>query len=255
MKKIIILIVLFFTIFNLLGQTCGEVKYTFTTNIAYEYIEQYEMKFNNKESYCNEVNIKYLKGGQKSINEGGGVVSGFIVPRKNLNSKFYYNTKINFYFRDNFIDVDILVKEEKHLWNWKMYKETKQIKGYKCQKATIQFRGRSYIAWFTNEIPTSFGPWKFQGLSGLILEIYDTDNYFHITVDDVKVSKKYCTIKIDKKQFKSAISVNEYLEKRKALLEEELKKITSKMPKGFTIPKKDEDCTECINGIEIFNKK
>ena len=49
------------------------------------------------------------------------------------------------------------------------------ILGYTCHKATTRFRGRDYVAWYTEEIPLSYGPYKFRGLPGLITCIYDKD--------------------------------------------------------------------------------
>lgn len=64
---------------------------------------------------------------------------------------------------------------------WKILNETKKIGNFECTKATCNFRGRNYTAWFSLKIPLPFGPWKLQGLPGLILEAYDTDKeiYFY----------------------------------------------------------------------------
>lgn len=51
------------------------------------------------------------------------------------------------------------------------------ILGYTCKMATTFFRGRSYTAWFTPDIPISDGPYKFRGLPGLILMIYDSQGF------------------------------------------------------------------------------
>ena len=67
------------------------------------------------------------------------------------------------------------VKENATKHNWKIHKETKKIGKYTCTKATMFFRGRDYTVWFTFAIPVSYGPWKLNGLPGLILEAYDTD--------------------------------------------------------------------------------
>ncbi len=55
---------------------------------------------------------------------------------------------------------------------------TDSIMGYDCRKATVEFAGRSYTAWFTPEIPLPFGPYKFGGLPGLILKIEDAERQF-----------------------------------------------------------------------------
>lgn len=52
------------------------------------------------------------------------------------------------------------------------------ILGYECGKATAEFAGRRYTAWFTPEIPLPFGPYKFGDLPGLILKIEDSERQF-----------------------------------------------------------------------------
>lgn len=66
---------------------------------------------------------------------------------------------------------------------WNLTDETKEILGYKCKSATCKFRGRDYVAWYTDEIPVADGPWKFGGLPGFIMEVYDVKkNYSFICV-------------------------------------------------------------------------
>ncbi|HKL34884.1 MAG TPA: GLPGLI family protein [Salegentibacter sp.] len=61
---------------------------------------------------------------------------------------------------------------------WEILPETKEISGFKVQKAKTNFAGRNYIAWFTSEIPISDGPYKFNGLPGLIVKIADENEYY-----------------------------------------------------------------------------
>ncbi|WP_212004997.1 GLPGLI family protein [Chitinophaga sp. HK235] len=70
-----------------------------------------------------------------------------------------------------------LIKDASEKTNWIVGKETKQLLGYTAQMATGMVKGRKYTVWFTTDIPASFGPWKLQGLPGLILEAHD-DHYF-----------------------------------------------------------------------------
>lgn len=52
------------------------------------------------------------------------------------------------------------------------------ILDYECQEATTEFAGRKYKAWFTGELPLSYGPYKFGGLPGLILRIQDNEGQY-----------------------------------------------------------------------------
>lgn len=61
---------------------------------------------------------------------------------------------------------------------WDITPDTATVLGYLCTKATTSFRGRTYNAWFTTEIPITEGPWKLYGLPGLILKAETTDGLF-----------------------------------------------------------------------------
>lgn len=63
------------------------------------------------------------------------------------------------------------------VWNFSD-EDTDPIMGYDCRKATAEFAGRSYTAWFTPEIPLPFGPYKFGRLPGLILKLEDAEQQY-----------------------------------------------------------------------------
>lgn len=77
-------------------------------------------------------------------------------------------------------------EDEKDLLEWEILPETGNIQGYESQKAMTEFRGREYTAWFTSEIPISDGPYKFQGLPGLILQIGDSENQYIFELTEFK---------------------------------------------------------------------
>jgi len=66
-----------------------------------------------------------------------------------------------------------IIEENIPEMNWKIESDTSTILSYQCQKATTTFRGRKYEAWFTPDIASNIGPWKFGGLPGLILKVND----------------------------------------------------------------------------------
>jgi GLPGLI family protein len=68
-----------------------------------------------------------------------------------------------------------LIEEQMPVINWKISNDTASFSGLHCQKATGHFKGRDYTAWFCPDLPFHSGPWKLNGLPGLIVEAYDTN--------------------------------------------------------------------------------
>jgi GLPGLI family protein len=68
--------------------------------------------------------------------------------------------------------------EQWPLMKWTLTSETLTILGHRCQKATCHFRGRDFVAWFAADVPIKGGPWKFGGLPGCILKVYDTQHLY-----------------------------------------------------------------------------
>ncbi len=92
-----------------------------------------------------------------------------------------------------------IYKEDKNLFKWQLLEESKTINGFKCLKASLQFAGRNYIAWYTKDIPISEGPYKFNGLPGLIVNISDSRDHYNYRLTKVEESKS--TLFFDKKNF------------------------------------------------------
>lgn len=96
----------------------------------------------------------------------------------------------NFFFKEENISIQ---------WNI-IDKDTMTVCGYPCKKATTSYAGRTWIAWFSEDLPISCGPWKLSGLPGLILSASDSENYFKFSCVGMeqtmclpwKVSSKHC---------------------------------------------------------------
>lgn len=129
------------------------------------------------------------------------------------------------------------VKEEIGLINWKIENEFKEYGLYHCQKATCLFRGRFYTAWFTTEIPVSFGPWKFNGLPGLILEIFDSEHEVMFQLMSIELQNLNKEVKVP--SIGNEVSLKEYIKKALPITREEAEDmariVSSKSPQGSTI--------------------
>ncbi len=152
---------------------------------------------------------------------------GYSVYRED--SKIYFTSNINH---------DFFTFENTYL-NWDTHhKETKTILGYTCNKATVKFGKRVYTAWYTKEIPISEGPYRFKGLTGLILEVGDANKYHFFTA--IGIEKK--EVEIVPIQKGIPVTREQYIKKR-----EEFK--SNPYPQSKTLTKERRD-----QMIEAFQK-
>ena len=76
---------------------------------------------------------------------------------------------------------------------WTMVEDsTANVLGYECIMAESDYHGRHWKAWFTPEIPMSFGPWKLHGLPGLILKA-EADGGFSFMATGLEHSDRIIT--------------------------------------------------------------
>jgi GLPGLI family protein len=102
------------------------------------------------------------------------------------------------------------IEEDIPILDWKLQPETKVIADLSCQKASASYKGRNYTAWFTNKIPYRTGPWKFSGLPGLILEVYDEKkevqfnfvSFYTPNSDPISIGESKNTVKITAERYK-----------------------------------------------------
>jgi len=70
--------------------------------------------------------------------------------------------------------------------DWKISGDTATFGGLHCQKANGHFKGRDYIAWFCPDLPVHAGPWKLNGLPGVIVDARDLKNEVIFKFDGVE---------------------------------------------------------------------
>ena len=92
--------------------------------------------------------------------------------------------KITKYFSiddETFSTVETLPKFE-----WIISEQLKKIDTTQCQLASLNYKGRKWSAWFSSDYPISTGPYIFDGLPGLIIEMYDSKNEYHFLLKEIK---------------------------------------------------------------------
>jgi GLPGLI family protein len=70
--------------------------------------------------------------------------------------------------------------------DWKIVGDTATFGGLHCQKATGHFKGRDYIVWYCPDVPVHTGPWKLNGLPGVIVDARDTKNEVIFQFDGIE---------------------------------------------------------------------
>ena len=91
-------------------------------------------------------------------------------------AKNYTNGNIDFRTR---IGMDAFRVAEERKMTWKILPDKQKIGNWETQKATTEFAGRKWTAWFCSDIPIQDGPYKFSGLPGLVVKLED-DTHSHL---------------------------------------------------------------------------
>jgi GLPGLI family protein len=146
-----------------------------------------------------------------------------------MNSTKYHKDKASIVIYKNYTTAEITITEEvgqEYIYkealsaqDWEILPDTTTILGFNCQKATAHFRGRIYFAWFAKDIAIPNGPWKFYGLPGLIMQVFDSQNYFDFTCTGVeKAYNRNLSLKNSKDYIK--ISRNEIMDLKRQRAED-----------------------------------
>lgn len=203
MKKKLFLSIILFSNFCF-AQIKFEVEYEADYKLTYKL-------YNTKDSPIKEAAFALLIGNNKSYfkNMNKYVGDSLIVERrlKKTGDLMKDVTKFSPYytvFPENigmtsskiFVSLEISDKqfkyEEENDIKWEVKNEFKKIGTMNCQKAETYRYGRKWIAYFNENIPFQFGPYKFGNLPGLIVELFDEDKNYLYSMYNFKKRKYIC---------------------------------------------------------------
>lgn len=112
-----------------------------------------------------------------------------------------------------------LYRFEEPTLKWELIKnKQKTILSYSCNLAkTTSDTGKVYYVWYTPAIPVSEGPFRFKGLNGLILEVYNEEKTILISSAEIAKASEL----IEPLRYVTVYDVNksQFLKKRKEVIE------------------------------------
>lgn len=126
---------------------------------------------------------------------------------KNYVSRFLYSIYKNYpegYITTTdhiFLTGSFKYEEDLNDFHWIILEDHDNYCGYNVQKAITNRYGRSWIAWFTSELPFNDGPYKFNGLPGLIIKLSDVENHYCFELNSIKSPSPNTMIEMEKKDY------------------------------------------------------
>jgi len=198
MKFFFTLVLLFFVItiksqigFDVVYEADYKLTYKDQTVNAVTQDDAFALLINEKESYFKNMK-KYIEDSlkyEKKINDKTDFRA--VLKYSTDFPEYIGTTDGKLYITTPISNKDFKYEETNNI-NWQLINEFKTVGKYKCQKAITKKYGRKWIAWFTEEILFPFGPYKFNKLPGLIVEVYDENKDYIFSMYSFRKRKYFC---------------------------------------------------------------
>jgi GLPGLI family protein len=243
MKNLIFLLFCFFIALQGFSQsstaTCGHVNYDYIIPSAHLVQKNSILYFNDSISKFIFNKTGMVRNSESSMKADGNELSlSFVTEDEQGSAVFrdFNSQKIivreartqklfeSFQYDDTWIDID-----------WEIKADTTRIGNFKCQKAVGKFRGRTYTAWFTEEIPLPYGPWKLHGLPGLILEAEDSEKMFKASFQGISYPLVCDESDLDKPTATETKTLVEFVEFMDNYNDHVLKVFQSRIPRDLGV--------------------
>lgn len=135
-------------------------------------------KFYSKDKFISD---SVIEAQSKNQNRNFSKIKFGMIPY--VVEKSYPDYKILFFNR---LDMDEYKVSDERKLDWKILTEKEKVGEFNAQKATTDFAGRKWTAWFVTDIPIQDGPYKFHGLPGLIVKLEDKTNSHSFILKEIK---------------------------------------------------------------------
>jgi len=99
---------------------------------------------------------------------------------------YQYPNEQKLFTKDQLMFNSYLIEGPMPAIDWKISGDTATFGGLHCQRAGAHFKGRDYTVWFCPDLPVHTGPWKLNGLPGVIVDAHDAKNEVVFKFDGVE---------------------------------------------------------------------
>lgn len=181
---------------NSFAQQRGTLVYSFTqldsVSKLTPHTQLYKLYFNNNKS----IQLP-IPSNQKIVPEKVAVSDHVIQERIVIYAKYKTPFLLKDYEKDKIFKTDVVGFKQYYLTDtlqkmeWLITSDHRKIANYNCTKALTTFRGRKYEAWYTDDIPINIGPWKFDGLPGVIVKVNDLEKIFNFELVTINLKENF----------------------------------------------------------------
>jgi GLPGLI family protein len=186
------------------SQNNYEVKYKMVT--LFDGVKNYDAKLTFSEfQSCFEYSLAVNDTTDvESVDENGNL--NVVIPEKKQ-QKIYLDFKNKKCSEIKHLKSTFIVTDSLSIPKWNITSEIKNINNQECRKATTIFKGRKYEVWYATNYPSICGPWKLNGLPGLIIIAQDEKR--EVYFEAIEILKLFERINQPDNSIKS-ISINEF---------------------------------------------
>ncbi|PJB59753.1 MAG: hypothetical protein CO098_01725 [Bacteroidetes bacterium CG_4_9_14_3_um_filter_41_19] len=118
--------------------------------------------------------------------------------RTRYSYKIYKNYPASRYtYTDKVMPAFLQYEENLDVFNWQLTDLVDTIGDYMAYCAYTDYGGRHWVAWYTTDIPVNDGPYKFRGLPGLIIRLYDDKKQYVFDMVKMERSDEVLLIEFD----------------------------------------------------------
>lgn len=250
MRKIFFLITVILLIKSVNGQNNNRNYLYFLQTNGFKSF--YSLEVNNKFSFWKE--IEKMKIDEDSYDYNISFEQDENYSFKNVYKNFNDSVMLS---NQKIIGRNFYTNEKIEKFNWELLDKSEIILGYNCQAAITLYKGRQYTAYFTTDLSTNYGPWKFHGLPGMILKVISISNNEVYKMECLEITNSTLKnpIEVYNKYFEANkfISWDEFLEEVNVLIENHIRATKSREASsndggGYYFIK-------LKNYLEVFNEK